>query len=134
LTVDANGDLFGTTQSGGAGGYGTVFEIQNTGTLTTPTYAALSTLTRSSGYTSRRDIRQDLHYEGRHQSIILERKAWPTGEVKPFSATCGKGYNNADEAAPLHCCIIRTAAALDRTGDDIADREGQLAEAPGCES
>ncbi len=27
LTIDGNGDLFGTTQAGGAGGFGTVFEI-----------------------------------------------------------------------------------------------------------
>ena len=39
LTVDAAGNLFGTTQSGGASGYGTVFEIPKTaggyGTLST---------------------------------------------------------------------------------------------------
>ena len=39
LTADANGDLFGTTYSGGAFGSGTLFEIRNTGTLATPTYA-----------------------------------------------------------------------------------------------
>jgi uncharacterized repeat protein (TIGR03803 family) len=32
LITDANGDLFGTTQSGGASGEGTVFEIANTAT------------------------------------------------------------------------------------------------------
>jgi uncharacterized repeat protein (TIGR03803 family) len=31
LIADASGDLFGTTQSGGAGGSGTVFELVNTG-------------------------------------------------------------------------------------------------------
>jgi autotransporter passenger strand-loop-strand repeat protein len=38
LVSDANGDLFGTTQAGGAYGYGTVFEIANTssGYATTP--------------------------------------------------------------------------------------------------
>ena len=34
LLADATGDLFGTTHSGGANGFGTVFEIAN-GTLTT---------------------------------------------------------------------------------------------------
>ena len=39
LVADANGDLFGTTQQGGASGYGTVFEIVNTATgyATAPT-------------------------------------------------------------------------------------------------
>jgi uncharacterized repeat protein (TIGR03803 family) len=40
LIVDANGDLFGTTVSGGANNNGTVFEIQNTGTLAAPIYAS----------------------------------------------------------------------------------------------
>jgi uncharacterized repeat protein (TIGR03803 family) len=39
LIVDANGDLFGTTSAGGAINYGTVFEIQNTGTVAAPVYA-----------------------------------------------------------------------------------------------
>ncbi len=37
LTVDAKGDLFGTTSSGGSGGSGTVFEITNSGFAATPT-------------------------------------------------------------------------------------------------
>jgi uncharacterized repeat protein (TIGR03803 family) len=39
LVVDANGDLFGTTEQGGASGYGTVFEIAKTssGYASTPT-------------------------------------------------------------------------------------------------
>jgi uncharacterized repeat protein (TIGR03803 family) len=39
LIADANGDLFGTTQGGGASGYGTVFEIAktNTGYASAPT-------------------------------------------------------------------------------------------------
>jgi uncharacterized repeat protein (TIGR03803 family) len=36
LTVNANGDLFGTTTYGGAPGDGTVFETQNIGTLAAP--------------------------------------------------------------------------------------------------
>jgi uncharacterized repeat protein (TIGR03803 family) len=40
LIADANGDLFGTTASGGTGGKGTVFEIVKTGT----TYASTPTI------------------------------------------------------------------------------------------
>ncbi len=40
LIADANGDLFGTTQNGGANNDGTVFEIQNTGTAAAPVYAS----------------------------------------------------------------------------------------------
>ena len=43
LIADANGDLFGTTYSGGANGDGTAFEIQNTGTVAAPVYASTPT-------------------------------------------------------------------------------------------
>ena len=43
LIVDAKGDLFGTTELGGANGVGTVFEIKNTGTVTAPTYTSTPT-------------------------------------------------------------------------------------------
>ena len=43
LIADANGDLFGTTYEGGAGGAGTVFEIKNTGTVAAPAYASAPT-------------------------------------------------------------------------------------------
>ena len=44
LVADANGDLFGTTKSGGANGDGEVFEIRNTGTRTTPVYSSGATV------------------------------------------------------------------------------------------
>jgi uncharacterized repeat protein (TIGR03803 family) len=50
LLIDANGDLFGTTEHGGPGGYGTVFEITDsalTGYASTPT--TLATFTNSTG-------------------------------------------------------------------------------------
>jgi hypothetical protein len=42
LITDTNGNLFGTTVRGGANGsgYGTVFEIKNTGTFAAPVYAS----------------------------------------------------------------------------------------------
>jgi uncharacterized repeat protein (TIGR03803 family) len=40
LIADANGDLFGTTERGGANDDGTVFEIVNNGTLAAPSYAS----------------------------------------------------------------------------------------------
>ena len=43
LIVDANGDLFGTTNAGGADGDGTAFEIVNTGTVDDPIYASTPT-------------------------------------------------------------------------------------------
>ena len=43
LIADANGDLFGTTDAGGANGDGTVFEIKNTGTVAAPVYASAPT-------------------------------------------------------------------------------------------
>jgi uncharacterized repeat protein (TIGR03803 family) len=45
LTVDASGNLFGTTYLGGPDGDGTVFEMKNTGTVAAPAYASgLTTL------------------------------------------------------------------------------------------
>jgi uncharacterized repeat protein (TIGR03803 family) len=43
LIADAHGDLFGTTQFGGANNDGTVFEIANIGTATAPIYASSPT-------------------------------------------------------------------------------------------
>jgi VCBS repeat-containing protein len=43
LTIDANGDLFGVTGNGGENGDGTVFEIQNIGTVAQPVYASAPT-------------------------------------------------------------------------------------------
>ncbi len=40
LIVDAKGDLFGTTSSGGANGDGAVFEIVNNGSVAAPSYAS----------------------------------------------------------------------------------------------
>jgi hypothetical protein len=55
LTVDANGNLFGTTvypaSNGDPNSYGTVFEIKNTGTFAAPVYAsAPTTLITFNGY------------------------------------------------------------------------------------
>ena len=47
LITDAAGDLFGTTVQGGANGYGTVFELANTGTPTAPVYATTPTTLNS---------------------------------------------------------------------------------------
>jgi uncharacterized repeat protein (TIGR03803 family) len=44
LIADANGDLFGTTEQGGANGAGTVFEIVNYGTVAVPSYASTPTI------------------------------------------------------------------------------------------
>ena len=44
LVADAAGNLFGTTQSGGTGSYGTVFEVTNSGFVSETTVAAGSTL------------------------------------------------------------------------------------------
>jgi uncharacterized repeat protein (TIGR03803 family) len=49
LIIDANGDLFGTTYQGGTYGYGTVFEIKNTGTVAAPVYPSTITLATFDG-------------------------------------------------------------------------------------
>ena len=49
LTADAKGDLFGTTQFGGTGTDGTVFEIQNTATGLATTLTTLINFTGTAG-------------------------------------------------------------------------------------
>ena len=44
LVMDAKGDLFGTTQIGGANNLGAIFEIVNNGTASSPSYASTPTL------------------------------------------------------------------------------------------
>src|SRR5205809_563440 len=43
MVTDAQGDLFGTTEGGGANGLGSVFEIVNNGTAAAPSYASTPT-------------------------------------------------------------------------------------------
>jgi uncharacterized repeat protein (TIGR03803 family) len=47
LIADANGDLFGTTNTGGANNDGTVFEIVTTGTASAPIYSSTPTILAS---------------------------------------------------------------------------------------
>jgi uncharacterized repeat protein (TIGR03803 family) len=49
LTTDANGDLFGTTQSGGVNGYGTVFELAKTGGVYASTPTTIGTFNGVNG-------------------------------------------------------------------------------------
>ena len=53
LAIDANGNLFGTTSAGGANNTGTVFELQNTGTIGAPVYASPATTLVNFGYNGR---------------------------------------------------------------------------------
>ena len=72
LIADANGDLFGTTEAGGANGDGAVFEIQNTGTVSAPVYASAPTtlvsFNGSNGIPCRADRRRQ-RQPVRHNSI-----------------------------------------------------------------
>lgn len=54
LTMDANGDLFGTTETGGTSNDGTVFELVNTGSG----YSAPVTLVNFTGSNGRQTDRQ----------------------------------------------------------------------------
>jgi uncharacterized repeat protein (TIGR03803 family) len=49
LVADANGNLFGTTQTGGADGSGTVFEITNSGFVVAPVVTASASLSYVAG-------------------------------------------------------------------------------------
>jgi uncharacterized repeat protein (TIGR03803 family) len=127
LIADANGDLFGTTGSGGANGYGTVFEIKNTGTIAAPVYASTPiTLVSFDGSDGR----------GPSGGLIADAN----GDL--FGATTSGGaygygtvfeiQNNGTIAAPVYASTPITLVSFDGSNGQnpqaalIADANGDL--------
>jgi uncharacterized repeat protein (TIGR03803 family) len=126
LTADANGDLFGTTQSGGANNDGTVFEIKNTGTVAAPIYAsAPTTLVNFYGFNGQTPL----------AGLIADANSDLFGTTE--SGTGGSGYGTVFEikntgtiAAPVYASAPTTLANFN--GYNGADpRAGLTADANG---
>ena len=72
LIADAAGDLFGTTNSGGANNAGEVFELANTGTGYASTPALLTSFSNATGYNpacrpGRRRRRRSVRHDGKRR-------------------------------------------------------------------
>jgi uncharacterized repeat protein (TIGR03803 family) len=127
LIADANGNLFGTTEAGGAWGDGTVFEIQNTGSLGAPVYASTpTTLVNFDGSNGQAPI----------AAVFLD------GNGDLFGTTEMGGVNNAGTvfeiqntgtlAAPVYASTLTTQINFYGSGNSepngalIADANGNL--------
>jgi uncharacterized repeat protein (TIGR03803 family) len=130
LTADANGDLFGTTGGGGANGYGTVFEIQNTGTAAAPVYASIpTTLVGFSGSNGG---------SGPDAVLIADANGDLFGTTGGGGANgCGTVFeiqNTGTAAAPVYASAPTTLANFNLNGSNgaepgpglIADANGDL--------
>ena len=127
LTADANGDLFGTTAGDGPDGYGTVFEVQNTGTVAAPIYAsAPTTLVSFNGSNG----------QGPEGGLIVDGKGDLFGTTQLGSAT-GSGTvfqikNTGTVAAPVYASTPTTLVNFggsngsEPTAGLIADANGDL--------
>jgi uncharacterized repeat protein (TIGR03803 family) len=131
-TADANGDLFGTTEAGGASGKGTVFEIKNTGTIAAPIYASAPTTLVSFNYTS------EGPYDGAYSDarVILN----PNGDLFGTTYEGGANFwgtvfeikNTGTVAAPVYANAPTTLASFNYTNGGyphsglIADANGDL--------
>ena len=73
LIADANGNLFGTTNQGGVNNYGTVFEIQNIGTVRRRQGAGTKRLIRSTSWSAEGGLTC-----GRLSKSSLRIGRWPT--------------------------------------------------------
>jgi uncharacterized repeat protein (TIGR03803 family) len=128
LTVDAAGDLFGTTVNGGADGDGTVFEIATaTGELTT-----LATFTGADGQSPYGDLTIDAagdlfgttNYGGADSDGTVFEIAKATGKLTTLAS-----FTGANGANPQPGLIIDAAGDLfGTTSFGGADRDGTMFE------
>jgi uncharacterized repeat protein (TIGR03803 family) len=126
LMTDANGDLFGTTNLGGANNFGTVFEIVNTGTAAAPIYASTpTTLVSFNGSDGAQP----------YGSLIADANC----DLFGTTAYGGGGYgtvfeivNTGTAAAPIYASTPTTLVSFNLTdgggptGSLIADANGDL--------
>ena len=125
LIADANGDLFGTTYRGGANGYGTVFEIRNTGTIATPVYSNIpTTLVSFNGSNG----------DGPDAGLIIDANGDLFGTTEEGGAN-GAGTvfeikNNSTVAAPVYANATTVLVSFNVSNGDQPDA-GLTADANG---
>jgi hypothetical protein len=126
LLADANGNLFGTTETGGVGfdpnspylsGFGTVFEIANNGTAAAPSYASTPTTLVSFTHTT--------DGAGPIGGLIADANGDLFGTTS--LGTLFEIVNNGTAAAPSYASTPITLANLDQTfAGLIMDANGDL--------
>ena len=139
LIFDANGDLFGTTLGGGSGGYGTVFEIKNSGTAAAPVYDAtpttLVTFNNTNGAHPEASLIVDANGDlfgttldgGSGYGTVFEIKnnGTVTAPIYDATPTTLVSFNNANGAYPYASLIV------DANGDLFGTTYGRLAQTDG---
>ena len=125
LIADANGDLFGTTIHGGANNDGTVFEIQNTGTVAAPVYAsAPTTLVSFNGSNGGRPRCGGLIADANGDLFGTTSTA-----ARTAAARCSRSQNTGTVAAPVYASTPTTLVSFNGSNgedpDARADRRRQ---------
>jgi VCBS repeat-containing protein len=121
LVADANGDLFGTTASGGAFGNGTVFEMINNGTVAAPSYGSSPTTLVSFRFG-----------EGSLSGLIADANGDLFGTTESGSGTVFELTNNGTIAAPSYASSPTTLVnfngnnGLKAIGSLVLDAKGDL--------
>jgi uncharacterized repeat protein (TIGR03803 family) len=133
LIADANGDLFGTTGSGGFGGYGTVFELINQGTAAAPDY--------TTGATTLYNFSGGSDGANPYAGLIADANGNLFGTTSNGGIGADPGYgtvfeivNNGSAATPNYTTGFTTLYSFTWTGSDganpiaglIADANGDL--------
>jgi uncharacterized repeat protein (TIGR03803 family) len=119
LLIDANGNLFGTTEQGGTDGYGTVFEIANTTSGYAATPIVLASFDGTDGQWPTGGLFADAH--GDLLGTTANGAANGDGTVFEISKTAGSyasapavmfGFNASDGADPLGNLVADAAGDL----------------------
>jgi uncharacterized repeat protein (TIGR03803 family) len=136
LTIDAEGDLFGTTVNGGAHGYGAVYEIaKSTGALTT-----LATFTNANGSSPSGTVTSDAagdllgttYFGGAHSDGTVYEIAKSTGQLTTLATFTGangahpEGSLTIDAEGDLFGITVNGGADGDGTVYEIAKSTGEL--------
>jgi len=80
LTLDAKGDIFGTTTSGGEFGFGTVFELVNTGAASAPNYATTTKILLNFDVANGADPVGGMTFNGAGDLVGVTTAGGPTGD------------------------------------------------------
>ena len=125
LTIDTSGNLFGTTVRGGTDNAGTVFEISNTGTAASPSYAsAPATLVSFDGSDGGAPA-SELTADANGDLFGTTQKGGTTGDGTVFELK-----NNGSPAAPNYASAPTTVVSFDG-GDGQTPVAGLTANAHG---
>ena len=120
LVADANGNLFGTTNGGGAASIGTVFEFKNSGTVAAPSYTGITTLASlngTDGYNSYAGIYVDANGNLFGEGLTGGAAGYNDGTIFEIA-------NSGTVANPIYNTSVSTLVSFN--GDDGANPYASL--------